>query len=119
MYTKCRQNVCIQNISHISTNFCMHLVYTISCHSSFNFVYKMYTKVCRTKCGIHFVYTVYILYTSVVYILYNFCIQNVYTVSVWVFTKPFLQSPPTLPSSIPHLFFTSLFPHIAIPTIPT
>ena len=33
-----------------------------------------------SKCGIHFVY---ILYTSVVYILCNFCLQNVYTISVW------------------------------------
>ena len=57
----------------------VHILHTkLSCHSSFNFVYKMRS---LSECGIHFVY---ILYTSVVYISYNFCIQNVYTVSVRV-----------------------------------
>ena len=52
------------------------ILYTkLICHGSFNYVYKMYRKVCQN--------VVYILYTSVVYILYNFCMQNVYTVSVW------------------------------------
>ena len=78
LYTKCIQNVCMQNVYHISTNFCI------------NFVIKnvagMYTKCIQSlsTCGIHFVYIfVYILYTSVAYILYNQCIQNVNTVSVW------------------------------------
>ena len=30
MYTKCIQNVCKQNVSHISTSFCIHFVYTVS-----------------------------------------------------------------------------------------
>ena len=55
------------------------LVYNLcikfSWHSSFDFVYKIHTKACRN--------VVYILHASVVYILYNFCIQNVYAVSVW------------------------------------
>ena len=29
MYIKCIQNVCIQNVYHISTNFCIHFVYKI------------------------------------------------------------------------------------------
>ena len=29
MYTKCKQNVCMQNVSHISTNFCIYFVYKI------------------------------------------------------------------------------------------
>ena len=68
MSTKCIQNVYIQNISHITRNFCRHFVYKISCHRFFNFVYKMNTKVGQN---------VYIFYTSVLYILHNFCIQNV------------------------------------------
>ena len=40
-----------------------YTLYTkFSCHSSFNSVYKMYTKVCR----------------NVVYILYTFCMHFVY-----------------------------------------
>ena len=89
MYKKCLYT----NISHISTNICIQNVYTkclyickiyitfqqtfvtkFSWHSFFDFVYKMYTKVCRN--------VVYILYTLIAYIFYNFCIQNEYTVSV-------------------------------------
>ena len=69
LYTKCIPNVSIQNVSHISTNFCIQNVYKS-----------------LSKCGIHFVY---ILYTFCIHQLYiscilcNFCIQNVYTFSVW------------------------------------
>ena len=56
LYTKCIQNVCILNVYHLSTKF------LTSWHSSYDFVYKMYTKVCR----------------NVVYILYTFCIHFVY-----------------------------------------
>ena len=38
MYTKCIENVCIQNVSHISTNFCIH------------FAYKMYIKYIQNIC---------------------------------------------------------------------
>ena len=60
MYTKCIENVCIQNVSHISTNFCIH------------FAYKMYTKYIQniciyTKCTPHFDK-----------LLYTKCIENVY-----------------------------------------
>ena len=94
MYTKCIQSVCIQNISHILTNFCIHFVckmntkciqnvciqnvYHISTkfnwHSSFYFVYKMCTKI-LSKYGIHFVY---ILYTLCIYQLHTSCTIFVY-----------------------------------------
>ena len=38
MYTKCIENVCIQNVSHISTNFCIH------------FAYKLYIKYIQNIC---------------------------------------------------------------------
>ena len=85
MYTKCIQNVCIQNVSHISANFYtqniykkyptfaqtfVYILYTkFSWHSSFDFVYKMYTKVCR-KAG-------YILYIFCINILHISCIHLV------------------------------------------
>ena len=36
------------------------------------------------------IHLVYILYTSIVYILYNFCIQNVHTISVYVLFLDFV-----------------------------
>ena len=66
------------------TTFRQTFVYILSTktswHSSFDFVWKIYTKFVEMwyTFVLHFVF---ILYTSVVYILYNFCIQNVYTVS--------------------------------------
>ena len=84
MYTKCTQNVSIQNVSHRYFNkflytLCIQNVYkmyptfqqtfvyilytTFSWHNSFDFVYKMYTKACQ----------------NVVYILYKFCINQLYT----------------------------------------
>ena len=30
MYTKCIENVCIQNVFHISTNFCIHFAYKMN-----------------------------------------------------------------------------------------
>ena len=101
MYTKCIQNVCIQNISHIS-NFCVYKIYP-----TFQiFVYILYTK-CIQNVYKMFVYKmyptfqqsfVYILYTkfswhssfdfvykmytkacqNVVYILHTFCIYFAY-----------------------------------------
>ena len=38
LHTKCILNVCIQNISHISTNLCIHFVY-ISCIHLVQFLY--------------------------------------------------------------------------------
>ena len=77
MYTKFRQTF-------------VYILYTkFSCHSCLNFVYKMYTEDCRFNFA-YKMYTkvcwkvVYILYTSVAYILYNFCIQDVCKISVWV-----------------------------------
>ena len=58
----------------------VHILYTkFSWHSSFDFVCKMSAKVCWNLA--------YILYTSVVYILYSFSTQNVYTVFVWEIFK--------------------------------
>ena len=83
MYTFCRSELmyttCMQNVSHILTIFIYILDTKFSCHSSFNFVNKMYTKVCWNVGRI--VYTL-------LYILYNFCIQNVYTISVWDWIEP-------------------------------
>ena len=92
MYTKCLYAKCIPYFNKLLHTFCIQNVYKMfvyiqnqmyptfqqtfvyilytkfSWHRSLDFVYKMHTKACR----------------NVVYILYNFCIQNVYTVSVWV-----------------------------------
>ena len=51
------QNVCIQNVSNVSTKFCIH------------FVYETYTKVCQNVVYI----SVYILYTFFIHQLYTFC----------------------------------------------
>ena len=75
LYTKCIQNVCILNVYHLSTKF------LTSWHSSYDFVYKMYTKVCRNVVYILYTFCIHQLYISC--ILCNFCIQNVYTFSVW------------------------------------
>ena len=80
MYTKCIQNGYIQNISHISTNFCIHFAYIL-------YIYKMYTKCFYTKCVPHFHKLLYTkcIYTKCLYTkyipqfdkyLYTFCIQN-------------------------------------------
>ena len=64
----CIQNVYMQNVSHISTNFCIH------------FVYKMYTKclyIFKIKCTPHFNK-----------LLYTFCIQNLADIDLWIlYTK--------------------------------
>ena len=72
MYTKLVQDVynwCIQNVYHISTNFCIHFVYKIKRTTPAKFcmqnVYKS-----LLKCGIYYVYKHF------VYILYTFCIQK-------------------------------------------
>ena len=75
MYTKC-----IQNITHILTNFCMHFVYktkrTMAAKFCIQNVYKS-----LSKCGMHFIY---ILCTSI--LIYkkctstNLCIQFVYKI---------------------------------------
>lgn len=44
-----------------------------SLHSPFNSVYKMYTKVEYKSCQM--------CYTSIVHIMFNYCIQNVYMTS--------------------------------------
>ena len=106
MYTKYTQNVCIQNVSHISTNVCVHFVFEMytECiqnvsHSWTNFciqnvqkmfVQKMYTTLRQTfvytldtKFGwcssFDFVYKIYAkVYQNTVYNLHTFCINFVY-----------------------------------------
>ena len=76
MYTKCIPK-CIQNVSDISTNFCIH------------FPYKMYTKYIQNVCvKMYLIFEqtfVYKMYKTCFYIkhiphfdkrLYIFCIQN-------------------------------------------
>ena len=80
LFTKCIQNICIQNVSYISTNFCMQNVYKI-------FVYKMYTTFRQTF--VYILYTkfswrsffnfVYKSLSKYVYILYKFFIHHLYT----------------------------------------
>ena len=62
MYTRC-----IQNVSHILTNFCIHFVYKIKRIMAAKFCKQIVYKG-LLKCGIHFVY---ILYTSV--LIYKKC----------------------------------------------
>ena len=72
----------MQNVSHISTNFCIHFIQNLAAIVLLILYRKCIQKFVEmwyTFC-IHFIY---ILHTSVVYILHYFCIQNVYTVSVW------------------------------------
>ena len=62
MYTKC-----IQNVYHISTNFCIHFVYKIKRTMAAKFcIQNVYKSL--PKCGIHFLY---ILYTSI--LIYKKC----------------------------------------------
>ena len=63
-YTKCTQNVCIQNVSHISTNF----------------VYILYTKCIQKVCVL-----------NVSHILTNFCIENVYKMFLYKMYPTFRQ----------------------------
>ena len=77
----------IQNVYHISTNFCVHFVYKIIRIMADKFcIQNLYKDL--SKCGIHFVYKnfVNILYTSI--LIYKkcwstpqkLCIQFVYTI---------------------------------------
>ena len=73
LYTKYIQNFVYEMYLTFWQTF-VYISYTkFSWHSSTDFVYKMCTKVCWN--------VVYILYTSVAYVLYNSCILNVNTVS--------------------------------------
>ena len=77
MYPFCRLELmyknCIQDICKIYTTCRQTFVYILftnfNCHSSFNFVYKMYTKVCRN--------VGYISYASCIHFVYSSCIHLV------------------------------------------
>ena len=83
MYTKC-----IQNVSHILTNFCIHFEYKTKISLAANFfIQNVYKRL--LKCGIHFVCILYTLcvYTAILIYkksqklciqLYTKFIQNVY-----------------------------------------
>ena len=88
MYTKCIQNVCMQNAYHILTNFCIHFVYKIkrTMPAKF-FIQNVYKSL--LKCGIYF-------HT---YILYTFCIHQfwstIFTIlnpQLYNFYKTFTQN---------------------------
>ena len=83
------QNSCIQNVYKMYTKCIPHfdkLLYTFG----IEILTAIVLLILCTKCIQKFVkmwdafytYLVYILYMSVVYILYNFCIQNVHTISM-------------------------------------
>ena len=110
MHTKC-----MQNVSRNSTNFCIHFVwkiytkciqnvyithfskrlYTFSIQNLADIVllilYKKYIPKLVEMWSTFCVHAVYILHTSVIHILCNFCIQNVYAVSVCVGTSQVIQ----------------------------
>ena len=75
LYTKTVQDVynwCIQNVCHISTNFCRRFVYKVKRTMPAKFCIQNVDK-SLSKCGIHFVYKhfVYNLYTSI--LIYRMC----------------------------------------------
>ena len=72
-FNKLLYTFCVQNLAGI--------VFFLFCIQ--NVAMQKFVKMRYTLC-IHFAY---ILYASVVYLLCNFCIQNVYTVSKWVINK--------------------------------
>ena len=69
MYAKCLYTKCIPNFDKLLYIFCIKNLAGI--YSSFDFAYKMYTKVCQ---NVVYILYIYILYTSDVFILYNFFI---------------------------------------------
>ena len=101
-HTKYIQNVCIQNVSFISTNFVykmhtkclyatfhqtfLYILYTkFSWCSSFDFVYKMYTKVCRNMVYILFTFCIHFVYISSIYLLQFFYTKCIHSFRVrWV-----------------------------------
>ena len=79
LYTKCTQNVCIQNFAKLFYTFCIQNLAGVVLLILYTKCIQKFVEIWYTFC-LHFAY---ILYTSVLYIFYNFCTQNVYTVSVW------------------------------------
>ena len=95
--TKYIQNVCIQNVSHISTNCCIQNAYEMFVYKIYltfwqRFVYILYTKF-SWHSSFDFVYKMYKACWNVVYILYTFCIHQLYTsytIFVYKMYKQFL-----------------------------
>ena len=61
MYTICIQNVCIQNVSHILTNFFIHFIYKIQLAQLF---WLLYTKCIQNFVKIWDTFCIHQLYTS-------------------------------------------------------
>ena len=77
MYTKCLYTKCISHFDKLLYTFCIQNSVAIVLLILYTKCIQKFVKMWYTFC-IHFAY---ILYTSVVFILYNFCIQTIYTVS--------------------------------------
>ena len=87
MYTFCRSEFmytkCIQGVYKMYPTFRQTFIYiwhrNFNCHSSFNFVYKMYTKVCQNLgCILHIscIYFVCVSCIHLVQFLYTKCTHN-------------------------------------------
>ena len=81
MYTNCLYIKCIPRFDKLLYTFCIQNLAGVVLLILHTKCIQGFVEIWHTFC-IHFVY---ILYTSVVFIFYNLCIQNVYTVSVWVY----------------------------------
>ena len=79
MYTRCVQNVCIQ----IYPTFRQTFVYILHTKLAVTVLLILFTKCIQKFVEIWYIFCIHfvcILHISVVYILYNYCIQNAYTV---------------------------------------
>ena len=74
MYTKC-----IPHFDKLLYAFCIQILVGIVLLILYTKCIQKFVEIWDTFC----IHLVYILHTSVVNILYNFCIQNVYMISMW------------------------------------
>ena len=81
MYTKC-----IQNVSHILTNFCIHFVYKTKISLAANFfIQNVYKRL--LKCGIHFVCILYTLCVYTAILIYKNITKIMYTIVYKIYTE--------------------------------
>ena len=81
MYTKC-----IQNVSHILTNFCIHFVYKTKISFAANFfIQNVYKRL--LKCGIHFVCILYTLCVYTAILIYKNITKIMYTIVYKIYTE--------------------------------
>ena len=87
MYTKGMYKKCIPRFNKFLHTLCIQNLAAMALLILYTECIQKFVEMWYTYC-IHFVH---VLYTSVVFNLSNFCIQNVHTISVWVklpvFTK--------------------------------